>query len=114
MKNLIYFVGIGLVCTIALSMYSGLNTETINNCKVINLQQQNVIKNDEGIISTRIRYLVITNKETFVCENAYLQGKFNNSDIFYRLQKDSTYNFKVAGVGKSMLTDYRNIIEIIK
>jgi hypothetical protein len=65
-------------------------------------------------MKTEIRYLVITDKETFVCESSLLNGKFNNTDIFYRLKKDSTYNFKVSGTGKSAFTEYRNILEILK
>ena len=68
----------------------------------------------DGNMSTEIRYLVITNKETFVCESSLLNGKFNNSDIYWHLKKDSTYTFKVAGVGKSMITEYRNILEVVK
>lgn len=87
---------------------------TIENCKVIDLQQQQLIHGSGNTMSTEIRYLVITEKETFVCENSYLNGKFNNSDIYWRLKKDSTYTFKVAGIGKSIVTDYRNILEVSK
>jgi hypothetical protein len=45
---------------------------------------------------------------------ALLIGKFNNSDIYWHLKEDSTYTFKVAGVGRSMITEYRNILEVVK
>jgi len=86
----------------------------IENCKVNDLQQQQLIEGSGKNIKTTIRYLVITDKETFVCENSLLNGKFNNSDIFWRLKKDSTYTFKVAGIGKTFFTEYRNILEVIK
>jgi hypothetical protein len=65
-------------------------------------------------ITTEIRYLVLTDKETFVIKNSLLNGKYNNSDIYFRLVKDSTYTFRVCGRGKGLYTDYRNILEIIE
>ena len=59
-----------------------------------------------------MRYLVVTDKETFICGPSMLNGKFNNSDIFFRLKVGEKYHFKVAGFGKTMFTDYRNIIEM--
>jgi len=99
-----------LVAIIAMFLNQG-NVSTVENCKVINLQQQQLISGTDGNLDTQIRYLVITDKETFVCENSMLNLKFNNSDIFWRLKVDSIYNFKVAGFGKSMITQYRNILE---
>lgn len=104
---LIFILVIGVIC---FQLFTQTKVETVNNCKVINLQQQSLVNGDKDGFSTTIRYLVITDKETFVCETSPLNMKFNNSDIFWRLQKDSTYNFKVAGIGKSILTEYRNIL----
>jgi hypothetical protein len=94
-------------------LYFTTMTEVVNNCKVERLVQQQIISNgDNGSISTGYRYLVITNKETFICESSLLNGKFNNSDIFFRLKEGETYNFKVAGYGKTFFTDYRNLLDI--
>lgn len=82
----------------------------IENCKVLDLQQQQIISGDDGNINTKIRYLIITDKETFISESSLMNGKFNNSDIFYNLKKDSTYTFEVSGFGKSIITDYKNIL----
>jgi hypothetical protein len=109
-KGMFLFIGIIAIVMFGISLFNQTNVETINNCKVINLQQQQLISGTDGNLDTEIRYLVITDKETFVCETSPLNMKFNNSDIFWRLQKDSTYNFKVAGIGKSILTQYRNIL----
>jgi len=86
----------------------------IKDCKVIDLQQQQIISGTDKYLDTEIRYIVITDKETFICENSILNSKYNNSDLFWRLKKDSTYTFKVAGRGKSFLYDYRNILQIIQ
>lgn len=80
--------------------------------KVTDLQSQQLVSGSKDNLSTKIRYLVITDSETFVIENNYLMFKFNNSDIYYRLKKDSTYTFKASGIGKTLLTDYRNILKI--
>lgn len=94
------------------SIWNESNVSIVENCKVMDLQQQQLIKGVDGNMSTQIRYLVITDKETFVCESSLVNGKFNNSDIYWRLKKDNVYSFKVAGIGKSMITEYRNILEI--
>lgn len=103
-----------LVAALAVSASGQLKVEKVQNCKVLELQQQQLVKGSGKSLTTEIRYLVITNNETFVCQSSLLNGKFNNSDMFFRLKKDSTYTFKVAGFGKTMFTDYRNIIEVEK
>lgn len=89
-------------------------TETVLNCKVERLVQQQVLDGNKGTITTGYRYLVITNKETFICESSLLNGKFNNSDIFWRLKEGEAYDFKVMGYGKTFITDYRNILDANK
>ncbi len=103
-----------IIGAIALSVNNQSKIDVVNGCKVIELQQQQLIKGTGKDVSTEIRYLVITDKETFICESSLLNGKFNNSDVFWHLKKDSTYNFRVAGMGKSLLYDYRNILEVVK
>lgn len=101
-----------VIVTIIYLNYQDQNTiATVNSCKVMELQQQQLITGTGTIMKTEIRYLVITDKETFICTNSLYNGKFNNSDIFWRLKKNSTYTFTVAGKGKSALYDYRNILE---
>lgn len=104
---------IAIISAIALSVTNQSKIDVVNNCKVIELQQQQLIKGSGKGVSTEIRYLVITDKETFICESSLLNGKFNNSDAFWQLKKDSTYTFRVAGQGKSFLYDYRNILEVV-
>lgn len=101
------------ITKITINIFGSLKTEVVTNQKVIKLQQQNLIKGS-GSVDTEIRYLIITDKETFICKNSLLNGKFNNSDIFFRLKEDSIYTFKVCGVGKNIFSDYRNILEVIE
>ena len=114
MKGFNLLMAILIIFLVAYSVFSQINTSIVEKCKVVDLQQQQLINGSNGSMRTEIRYLVITDKETFVVESSWLNGKFNNSDIYFRLKKDSTYNFKVAGLGKSMITEYRNILEVIK
>lgn len=86
------------------------NIELIQ-CKVERLEQQNKVKGSSSSIKTEIRYLVITNKETFIIEDSFWNDKYNNSDIFFRLEVGKSYQFKVCGEKKSGVYDYRNILE---
>ena len=103
-----------IVGSIFLTVQNQSKVDVVESCKVMDLQQQQLIKGTGNNMKTEIRYLEITDKETFVCESSLLNGKFNNSDIFWRLKKDSTYTFRVAGKGKSILYDYRNILEVVR
>lgn len=99
---------IGWVCFV--KVQSAMTVRTVENQKILDVQNLQVI----GKNSTSFRYLVITDKETFVVRNSLINGKFNNSDLFFRLQKGATYTFTVSGKGKSFLLDYRNILEAKK
>lgn len=103
------FVGV----TFLANGFGATKTDIVRDCKVIKLQQQQIISSSDGSVSTEIRYLIITDKETFICQSSMLNGKFNNSDIFWRLKEGDTYTFKVCGMGKSALTDYRNVLEVL-
>lgn len=76
--------------------------------KVNKLVTQQII----GKESTRYRYLIVTDNETFICENNILHGKFNNSDLFYKIKENQTYTFFVCGYGKTWYSDYRNVLDI--
>lgn len=118
MNNSIIAIVIGMVLLIAsvigVGIYSDLKVESVKDCKVIELQQQQLIKGSGSNVHTEIRYLVVTDKETFICESSFINGKFDNSNIFWNLKKDSTYTFKVCGIGKGFIFDYRNVLEYHK
>lgn len=117
MRNIKIAMGIAtlfIAVLIGVGLFSDMRIESVKNCKVINLQQQQIIKGTSSNVSTEIRYLVVTDKETFVCESSFINGKFDNSNIFWSLKKDSTYTFKVCGMGKGFIFDYRNILSYSK
>lgn len=111
MRKIFIAVLLFIVGLMALSAYFDLKQETLTT-KVIELQQQQLISGAGKAVSTEIRYLVVTEKETFICESSFINMKFNNSDEFLRLKKDSIYTFKVCGIGKTFFTDYRNILAV--
>lgn len=119
MSNLKIFFGFMMLVVVGFMLIKGVigvqnasDKAIIKNCTVKKLVQQFLIKGEGSTLQTEIRYLVVTDKETFICENSYLNNKFNNSDLFFNLKEGSTYEFKVAGIGKSFCTDYRNILEV--
>ena len=113
-KPFIVVVLLIIITSVFINVFNDRLVDDVENYKIIDLQQHQIVSGTDGDIRTEMRYLVVTDKETFICENSILNGKFNNSDIFFRLKKDSIYNFKVVGFGKGFFTDYRNIIEIKK
>lgn len=113
-KIIISAIIIVVLANIYFYIKNELKIDIVKNCKVIDLQQQQIIKGSSSSVKTEIRYLVITDKETFICESSLLNEKFNNSDLYLRLKKDSVYTFRVAGFGKSVIYDYRNILEVVK
>ncbi len=100
-----------LLAALFFTIYGGvqfcdsLKYETVT-VKVVKLQQQDLISSS----GTTIRYIVVGDKETFICMSNVVNNKYNNSDLFLRLKKDSTYTFNVCGFGKTFFTDYRNIL----
>ena len=99
-----------IVTSVGTCVYDSGKVETTIGHTVISKISQPQISKD----GTRYRYLVITDKETFRCESSLLNGKFNNSDVFYRLKENYIYDFKVCGVGKTFATDYRNILQVLR
>lgn len=100
-----------LSSSIAVKIAGDLKTETIT-CTVRSKQIQQLIKGNGENMHTEIRYLVFTNKELFIVENSLMNGAYNNSEIFMSLDTGKQYTLKVCGWGKSMITEYRNIVKI--
>ncbi len=111
-------IGIGIVLILCVAIFLKFKNDSkisvVHDCKVNKLVVQNKLEGSQKSIQTEIRYLVITDKETFICESSVFNDKYNNSDIFFSLQEGKTYSFKVSGSGKSAMFDYRNILEVVK
>lgn len=110
-----YFFIIGLLIVVGIGTCVGNQSKvtTLTDVKIIDKQQQQKISGTDGNISTEYRYIVVTDKGTFICESNLIQGKFNNSDIFYHIKVDSVYKeVKVSGYGKGFFFDYQNILSV--
>lgn len=113
MKNfkLLIILVVGVV--ISLNLWNAGNRTEYTNVTVNKLATQNLVSGSADNLSTEIRYLVVTNRGTFLCESSLLSGKFNNSEIFYSLKEGATYSkFVTVGLGKSFFSDYKNIISV--
>jgi hypothetical protein len=104
---IITIIVIILLLITSLNICDSLQVDTVK-VKVNKLVTQQII----GKESTKYRYLIITDNETFICENNILHGKFNNSDLFYKIKENQTYIFFVCGYGKTWYSDYRNVLDI--
>lgn len=113
MKGIIVGIVLLVVVSFAGSIFSSYKKETVTVKIEDVINQQHYSRNKNGG-STKYRYLVVTPNETFECQTSFWNMHFNKSDIFYHIKKDSTYTFVVCGFGKSVITDYRNILEIKK
>jgi len=58
------------------------------------------------------RYMVFTNKETFMVKDSWLLGQFSSSDLFGRIKDGETYTFKVYGWRLPFFSSYRVIYGI--
>jgi hypothetical protein len=57
-------------------------------------------------------YLVYTDKGTLKLEDDLFRGNFYSSDVYGKLNLDSTYTFKTSGYRIGFVSSYPNIIEV--
>lgn len=111
-KFIIFTIIALVIYGLGLKLYDACLSMTVNCATVIELKEQQKIHGSGEKMSTEIRFIVVTDKGTFTSEDAIMKWKFNNSEIFYNLKKDSAYTFVIAGIGNGFLTDYQNIISV--
>lgn len=105
------FLVIGL-STFGINLWNVSHKETIT-ATVQGFEVQQVITSQNKIISTTPRYLVTTDKGTYLCQDSYLCSSFGADFKFYHLQKGVTYRFHLAGVGPGFFTDHKIIINYV-
>ena len=66
--------------------------------------------NSEGNATMSCRYVVYTDSETFVNEDAILHLKFDSSDVQRLLKVNQSYCVEVVGYRIPVVSVYRNII----
>ncbi len=98
-----------IISTFTLNICNDLNVNTVQ-ATVKKLERQQLI----GKNGTEYRYLIICDKELFVCHSSLINNKFDNSNLFFNLEEGVKYEFTVSGYGKGIIFDYRNILKAKK
>mgnify|MGYP003641915783 CR=1 FL=1 len=75
---------------------------------VVVLDKERITKVTDG--SDHSYYLVYTDTGTFKVEDSIVLFRFNSSDVYGKLYKDSVYNIKTVGFRSGFLSEYPNII----
>lgn len=57
------------------------------------------------------KYLIFTDEETFENVDSMLAMKFNSSDVYGRIKRGQTCDFRVVGYRMPFFSAYRNILE---
>jgi hypothetical protein len=60
--------------------------------------------------SNKDKYLIFTDKGVFENTDSWIELKFNSSDLYGKLEKGKTYDFRVYGWRIPLLSKYRNIV----
>lgn len=92
-----------VICNIA--AYSNIETVTAKVTDKERITEQS----GDRIISY---YLVYTSKGTYKLEDDLFRGNFYSSDVYGKLKRDSTYNFKTSGYRIGFMSSYPNIIKV--
>ncbi len=72
------------------------------------IDKERITKVTDG--SDQSYYLVYTDVGTFKVEDSIVLFRFNSSDVYGKLYKDSVYNIKTVGFRSGFLSEYPNII----
>jgi hypothetical protein len=112
-KFFTYGIAILVLSLIIVKMYGSIAKHTVK-VKIISLDKRLVGQPGDFKEKFYITAQNLTDNktETFINEDNFWAFKYNNAEIFYSLKKDSLYTLKVSGFGKSIITDYRNIITV--
>jgi uncharacterized membrane protein len=68
--------------------------------------QQNISKD-----GTSFRYLINSDNGTLISKENLLVGKFESSETYFKLKEGTKYHFVLVGFGKTLITDYKNILK---
>jgi len=100
-------VGLLIIGSCAVEYYIGFTGETTVKDTVIG--KERVTKYTNGQQDSY--YVVYGQNSTYQITDSWLKGRFNSSDIYGHIQKDTTYEFHVIGKRVPILSHYQNIID---
>ena len=103
---IILLIGIGY----SIAYYSSSKTITIK----VNDKERIVETTGGENPSVSSKYLVYTEQGVFENTDNLMFLKFNSSDVYNSLKRDSTYNVTVAGWRIPLFSMYQNVIRINK
>jgi len=109
MKGIIILVGLVIIGGIGFEVAKFTNTETIT---ITVTDKERVVTGKGDDISSK--YLIYTDKGTFENTDTFIKFKFNSSDLYGKLKKDSTYTVETYGFRVPFLSMYKNIVKIVK
>lgn len=96
---------------ISASVYINFYTNEFVRVEVLDKDRECTSSYDsEGKLLMSCRYVVYTDNETFVNEDAILHWKFDSSDVQRLLKVNESYCVEVVGYRIPVLSVYRNII----
>lgn len=68
---------------------------------------------EKGIKGQRGVYMVYCESgNVYECEDSFLEGKFNSSDMYAMLKTGTTYKFKTRGIRHHFFSMYKNIVRV--
>lgn len=76
---------------------------------VVTDKERVTTSNSDGKVSSK--YLIFTDEETFENVDSILAMKFNSSDVYGRIKRGQTCDFRVVGYRMPIFSAYRNILE---
>jgi hypothetical protein len=105
-----------IVCAIAMTTIPFIMSQTNHHYYIANVIEKDRVTNPN---STGAKYLIwvqTRDGQEIVLQNSdsLLNGKFNSSDIYGKIEVGSTYTFDVVGWRIPILSSYENIITIKK
>ena len=109
----ILFKSIITILVILLIYFAGITSEYFNKqvvtAKVLDKERITEIDNKSSKPKSESYYLVFTDKGTFELSDQFFFWKFNSSDMYGGLSRDSIYTFEIYGIRILMLSIYPNI-----
>lgn len=76
---------------------------------VVTDKERVTTSDSDGKVSSK--YLIFTDEETFENVDSMLAMKFNSSDVYGRIKRGQTCDFRVVGYRMPFFSAYRNILE---
>lgn len=105
----VMFVGVMFVGVMASGI--AIHYSTQENVRNVRIEDKERVVTSGSAGKTDSKYLIFTDKEVFENTDSLLAFKFNSSDLYGKIHKGQTCEFKVVGFRVPFLSMYRNILE---